>query len=248
MPVVSQSMTRPIVPVGAITVTWALRIAVLLAERERAVGVVARGGQQRRPQCAGVDGTGGTVRPSYSLGGRRVGGAAVVADDAQHRVAVALVARERPELARHLGARGERRAVHDRRQRAAQRDRLGRVVRHAAAHEQRAEVGVAQAERAVVRSCARAISRDGNCAMSTEISSTSVQSRDGVAVRLDVERRPAVSNRSRFSDARLQAVSSRNMYSEHGFEALISPSAGQVCHSLVVSWNCTPGSAQVQAA
>ena len=43
-------------------------------------------------------------------------------------------------------------------------------------------------------------------------------------------------------------MSSRKTYSEHGFEARISPSAGHVCHSLVVSWNCMPGSAQSQAA
>src|SRR5215510_10550499 len=53
---------------------------------------------------------------------------------------------------------------------------------------------------------------------------------------------------SRFSDARLQAVSSRNMYSEHGFEPTIGPDAGQVCQSLTVVWNCSPGSAQAQAA
>src|SRR5205807_9423741 len=38
------------------------------------------------------------------------------------------------------------------------------------------------------------------------------------------------------------------MYSEHGFEALIRPSAGQVCHSLIVVSNCKPGSAHDQAA
>src|SRR5215468_1050343 len=53
---------------------------------------------------------------------------------------------------------------------------------------------------------------------------------------------------SRFSDARLHAVSSRNMYSEHGFEPRIGPDAGQVCQSLTVVWNCRPGSAQAQAA
>ena len=37
--------------------------------------------------------------------------------------------------------------------------------------------------------------------------------------------------------ARLQAVSSRNMYSEHGFEPLIRPPSGQVCHSLMVVSN-----------
>src|SRR4051812_13148288 len=52
----------------------------------------------------------------------------------------------------------------------------------------------------------------------------------------------------RFNDARLHAVSSRNMYSEHGLLALMRPSAGQVCHSLTVVSYCTPGSAQAQAA
>ena len=41
-------------------------------------------------------------------------------------------------------------------------------------------------------------------------------------------------NASRFSDAKLQAVSSRNMYSEHGFDAKIGPDAGQVWQSLMV--------------
>src|SRR5262244_1300397 len=52
----------------------------------------------------------------------------------------------------------------------------------------------------------------------------------------------------RFKDARLQAVSSRNMYSEHGLLALMRPDSGQVCHSLMVVSNCTPGSAEAQAA
>src|ERR1051325_11104425 len=49
-------------------------------------------------------------------------------------------------------------------------------------------------------------------------------------------------------EARLQAVSSRNMYSEHGLEARSGPDAGQVCQSFTVVWNCRPGSAQAQAA
>src|ERR1700753_2755143 len=52
----------------------------------------------------------------------------------------------------------------------------------------------------------------------------------------------------RFRDARLQAVSSRNMYSEHGLDALMRPDSGQVCHSLMVVSNWTPGSALAQAA
>src|SRR3989338_8528650 len=47
--------------------------------------------------------------------------------------------------------------------------------------------------------------------------------------------------------ARLQAVSSRNIYSEQGFEPLIRPELGRVCHSLMVVSNWTPGSAQRQA-
>src|SRR5258706_8304468 len=52
----------------------------------------------------------------------------------------------------------------------------------------------------------------------------------------------------RFREARLQAVSSRNIYSEQGLDALMRPLAGQVCHSLIVVSYCTPGSAQAQAA
>jgi hypothetical protein len=50
----------------------------------------------------------------------------------------------------------------------------------------------------------------------------------------DVELGVAVEKVSRFIEARLQAVSSRNMYSEHGLEARIGPDAGQVCQSFMV--------------
>ena len=52
----------------------------------------------------------------------------------------------------------------------------------------------------------------------------------------------------KLSEAKLQAVLSKNMYSEHGLDALILPPSGQVCHSLIVESYCTPGSAQAQAA
>ena len=55
-------------------------------------------------------------------------------------------------------------------------------------------------------------------------------------------------NCSRLSEARLHAVSSRNMYSEHGLDARIGPLSGQVCQSLMVVWNWMPGSAQAHAA
>ena len=38
------------------------------------------------------------------------------------------------------------------------------------------------------------------------------------------------------------------MYSEHGFDALIRPDAGQVCQSLIVVSYWMPGSALAQAA
>src|SRR5262245_3442907 len=52
----------------------------------------------------------------------------------------------------------------------------------------------------------------------------------------------------RLSEARLHAVSSRNMYSEQGLDALIAPPLGQVCQSLIVEWNWMPGSAHDHAA
>src|SRR4028118_1079237 len=55
-------------------------------------------------------------------------------------------------------------------------------------------------------------------------------------------------NLIRLIDARLHAVSSRNMYSEHGFDALIFPEFGHVCHRLIVGSYCRPGSAQCHAA
>src|SRR5437762_11211732 len=52
----------------------------------------------------------------------------------------------------------------------------------------------------------------------------------------------------RLSDARLQAESSIDMYSEHGFEALMRPVFGSVCHELIVVSYWTPGSAHSHAA
>src|SRR5437763_15169380 len=51
----------------------------------------------------------------------------------------------------------------------------------------------------------------------------------------------------RFNDARLQAESSRNMYSEQGFEALMRAVFGHGCQSLTVVSNCMPGSPQIHA-
>src|SRR6187551_1865063 len=54
--------------------------------------------------------------------------------------------------------------------------------------------------------------------------------------------------RRRLSDARLHAELSRNMYSEHGFDALIRDVLMHGCQSLIVVSYCMPGSPQIQAA
>src|SRR4051812_19983522 len=55
-------------------------------------------------------------------------------------------------------------------------------------------------------------------------------------------------NLRRLSDARLHAESSRNMYSEHGFDALIRAVLMHGCQSLIVVSYWMPGSPQIQAA
>jgi hypothetical protein len=68
-------------------------------------------------------------------------------------------------------------------------------------------------------------------------------------------RNPSMSNessslrkRSRLRLARLQAESSRCMYSLQGFEPLMRPVLAAVCHRLMVVSNCMPGSAHSHAA
>src|SRR4029450_11969592 len=52
----------------------------------------------------------------------------------------------------------------------------------------------------------------------------------------------------RLSEARLQAESSMDMYSEQGLDALMRPVFGSVCQLLIVVSYWTPGSAHSQAA
>jgi len=92
-----------------------------------------------------------------------------------------------------------------------------------------------------------AISLEGNCAIITEISKVTVQSREAWMYD-SASNLPFAKKVKRFIDARLQAVSSRNMYSEQGLDPRIAPSSGQVCHAFTESWNWMPGSAQAQAA
>src|SRR5712672_643462 len=82
----------------------------------------------------------------------------------------------------------------------------------------------------------------------TEISRTRVQSRTACRKSSTAKLPSASRKASRLSEARLHAVSSRNMYSEHGFDALMRPLSGQVCQSLIVVSYWMPGSAEAQAA
>src|SRR5207253_5542055 len=63
-----------------------------------------------------------------------------------------------------------------------------------------------------------------------------------------ISKRPSLpENFIRFRDARLHAESSRNMYSEQGFDALIGAVFFDVCHRLIVVSYCMPGSPQMKA-
>src|SRR6185437_13490490 len=59
---------------------------------------------------------------------------------------------------------------------------------------------------------------------------------------------PGVRNLSRLKLARLQAESSRNMYSLHGLEALMRAVFLLVCQRLMVVSYCMPGSPHCQVA
>src|SRR5947209_17050968 len=59
---------------------------------------------------------------------------------------------------------------------------------------------------------------------------------------------PLGANFIRFRLARLQAESSRNMYSEQGLEALMRPVFFDVCHLFTVVSYCMPGSPHCQVA
>ena len=81
-------------------------------------------------------------------GALAMGGAAVVADDAQHVLAVLLVAGEGAEKPRHLGRGGVADAGHDGGERARDLAAGVRIVGQARRHQQAAEIGVAETERA----------------------------------------------------------------------------------------------------
>jgi hypothetical protein len=105
-----------------------------------------------------------------------VGGAAVVADDPQHVLLVFLVTGEGADLAGHLGRGGVGNTGHDRGQRAADGAAFVGIVGNAGGHQQAADIGVAEAQGAVLVAQFGDLV-EGNCAIITETSSTMVHSR-----------------------------------------------------------------------
>ena len=116
------------------------------------------------------------------------------------------------------------------------------VVGQAAVHEQRAEVGVAEAERAVV---VRVLGDllGGVAGGVDDDFHRGGDDADGVAVGGDIELAAGGEELHQVeADARLQAESSRNMYSEQGLDALMRAVFLLVCQRLMVESYCMPGS------
>ena len=187
----------------------------------------SRGRRYDRPGAARPSAERGAVESSHSPLSRRVSRAPVVAHDAEHVRGVRAVRRRRRPAPWPSPRRWHRSAGHQRgNRRAAERPALVGVVAKAGYHQEAAEIGEAQAQRAVLVGELRDF-LGGNCAMVTEISSTIAPKRQAWANASHRSCAVAASRKaSRLSEARLQAVSSRNMYSEQGFEARIDPPRG----------------------
>ena len=137
------------VPVGATTVACALRKPWFWPSAMALVPGALGGFDQCRVRAGRVVERHRRRRQLLVAVLLAVGGAAVIADDAQHVGGVGVIAGERPELARHFGRGGVGDAGHDRRDGAADGAARGRVIADAAGHQQAADVGEAEAERAV---------------------------------------------------------------------------------------------------
>ena len=132
-------------------------------------------------------------------------------------------------------------AAHDGRDGAGVVAALVAVVGQAHRHQQRAQVREAQAQRTVVVRVLRDLL--GRIAGVVDDDLLRQDQRiHRVAEGLDVELAVRPTNFIRFSDDRLQAESSRNMYSEQGLDALMRAVFLQGCQRLTVVSNCMPGS------
>ena len=131
MPVVSQSIRKEIVPVGASTVDCELRTPNCSASSTAS----------SHDCCAAPNSIGGTSSSSTFAASARC-----IRKHAQHVLAVLGVARERAHPPSRSRGRRVRVAGHECGERSRPRPAGVRVVRHAECHEQRAEVRVAETE------------------------------------------------------------------------------------------------------
>ena len=109
-------------------------------------------------------------------------------------------------------------AVHDRGEGGGEVATLVAVVGQAAAHQQRAEVGVAESERPELVAVLLDLRRRVGRVVDEDLLRGQGQ-RGRVAIGLGIELTVRVDELHEVQDARLQAVSLRNMYSEHGLDA-----------------------------
>ena len=214
-------------------------IAMRLAERQRVAPGGARGFAQVRPrrtrfgELVMVE-RGRGDRERLVTRGLALRRALVVADHAQHRVCIGLVAGEGAAFCRDLGRGRVRPAGEDGGERGADRPAVVAVIRNARRHEQAADVGVAEAERAVVVGKARDLAGGELRHRDRDFEGQRPQA-NRVLVALDVER---LGRRV----AELQKVEggeiAGRVVEEHVFGARIRradrPRFGQVCQSLMV--------------
>ena len=137
-------------PRGGETGRLGVAVAVLLAHVEGGVPGAPGGVEQRPGAVQRVDAHHPVREALVVLLGGVVGGAAVVADHPQHGLAVLGEVGEGAEHRSHLGRGGVGDAGEHRGEGGGDGPALVGVVGDAAAHEQRAQVGVAQAQGAVV--------------------------------------------------------------------------------------------------
>ena len=209
MPVVSQSIIRPIVPVGASTEACALRYPW------RSPSEIASS-----HDCFAAD-----EHPlGHELAVDLLGRGAVLAHHAQHRVGVRLVPLERPH---HLGdprAGAVGLPGHQRRDRPGPRPAGVGVVREAPRHQQRAEVRVARAR---AGGYARAFSRDllGRVVgLADHDLLRREHDLDGVLEARDVEGAVVVHELHQVQRRQVARASCRGACTrEHGLEPLIRP-------------------------
>ena len=211
-------------PVGAITVACALRkpcfspSASAASQLRRAPPRRARGpgSSRRRAAPAAIDerphSPRAVVRRSDAMGG-----AAMVADDPQHRLAVLGITGEGAELARHLGRGGITRPGHQRGDRAAERAAGVAVVRRCPSTSTGRRDWRSRGRGCGSRSERRAISFDGNCAISTEISSTIVHSRTACSKAGDIEAAVLPAERHQVEGGEI----ARRVVEEHVFRARV---------------------------